>query len=279
MIVNEETRMTVAFVCAKRTDGTFSQYGTAFFVGHHSTQSHKLKTYVVTALHVIEGIRDQLSLDTVYLRYNGLTGIEELPIALSNWYTHEGDEGEYMDVAVARLPEGFFELPPGPHAVNPLKVRYWLSRHLVSILTGDQAHLRLGHEIGITGLFVHHTGSAFNIPIVRCGTIAALPGEPIRTRRGPLKGLLIELRSVGGLSGSPVFTSVNGQVYLIGLIHGHFDNRDSDIDALINEDSPSSVERINAGIGIVVPSDRIREAIWPLIKADFPGEVEATESP
>ena len=47
-----------------------------------------------------------------------------------------------------------------------------------------------------------------NLPIVRLGAIAAMPGEYIKTDWGCLRAYLIEARSIGGLSGSPVFIRV-----------------------------------------------------------------------
>jgi hypothetical protein len=98
-------------------------------------------------------------------------------------------------------------------------------------------------------LFNSRGGTERNIPIVRAGVIAAMPGELIDDghAHGPFHAYLVELLSMGGLSGSPVFVHVRegpwhvhepermpgGQVrfqtvwlqgaYLIGLIHGHWD--------------------------------------------------------
>lgn len=91
----------------------------------------------------------------------------------------------------------------------------------------------------ITGLFSYHHGNKKNLPIVRTGTIAMIPDEMILTEKfGNMEGYLIECRSISGISGSPVFvlkpTSIelNGHqvltsrvsLYLLGLIHGHWDN-------------------------------------------------------
>jgi hypothetical protein len=70
------------------------------------------------------------------------------------------------------------------------------------------------------------------------GNLAALSEEKISIGSGKeIEGYLIEARSIGGLSGSPVFLnlgsvrSIGGQVkhalgiptriFLLGLIHGH----------------------------------------------------------
>jgi len=85
---------------------------------------------------------------------------------------------------------------------------------------------------------------------------------------------LIETRSIGGLSGSPVFVNlgfhrlIDGKLaqnknphrtlYILGLMHGHF--------ALpglkdLFPDDPLGRERLNMGIGIVTPAEKIREVL------------------
>ena len=73
---------------------------------------------------------------------------------------------------------------------------------------------------------------------------------------GLMSAFLVEVRSLGGLSGSPVFAVGNdNRIGLIGLVHGHFDQRSSDPDG-VSEDANAAFqeEQINAGIAIVVPA-------------------------
>jgi hypothetical protein len=125
----------------------------------------------------------------------------------------------------------------------------------------------LGEETIIVGLFASHHGNARNIPIVRIGNIAAMPEEKVSTEIGKIDAYLVEARSIGGLSGSPVFVNmgimrdrggvlevekrVDGKktvraIYLLGLMHGHFDDKKNSV---------------NMGIGIVVPATKILEVI------------------
>jgi hypothetical protein len=88
---------------------------------------------------------------------------------------------------------------------------------------------------------------------------------------------LIEARSIGGLSGSPVFITIprrhpipvskdqvglveTGETtYLLGLVHGHFDIEN------LNEDAVSDIDNgrgINTGIGVVIPVEKILETIY-----------------
>ena len=130
----------------------------------------------------------------------------------------------------------------------------------------------------MTGLFIRHSGKKKNIPIIRAGNIAAMPEEPLYSNAfGDMDAYLIELRSLGGLSGSPVFLHLYGtrrmkdgsnvmalgghQFYLLGLLHGHWD-LDSAIQDVITEDyQQEDKEKINTGIGISIPSIKILEAL------------------
>ncbi len=101
--------------------------------------------------------------------------------------------------------------------------------------------LGLGDEVFLTGLFHSHHGRQRNIPIVRAGNIAAMPEEKIHTDKfGFIDAYLVEARSIGGISGSPVFiyqgmdrkyakgTLLCGtgermsNFFFLGLMHGHY---------------------------------------------------------
>lgn len=113
------------------------------------------------------------------------------------------------------------------------------------------------------------------MPIVRIGNISLLKGDPISTKfKGFIEGYLIEARSIGGLSGSPVFVNIapfrtvkgsvrpesGPQLYLLGLMHGHFDIADLNSDTVIDVPS-AAVNGIHTGIGVVVPVQKIIDTI------------------
>src|SRR5260370_20532817 len=100
----------------------------------------------------------------------------------------------------------------------------------------------IGDEVVIPGLFLSHLGTLQNQPIARTGNGAAMRGGPVPTSRGPMDAYLVEMRSVGGISGSPVLThmAIRPKVmlpksdqfakierspkthYLLGLVQGHY---------------------------------------------------------
>jgi hypothetical protein len=67
--------------------------------------------------------------------------------------------------------------------------------------------LRVGDEVFAIGLFTLHRGKTRNVPLVRSGIVAAMPGEPLEDPSSGIEyyAYLVEMRSIGGLSGSLVF--------------------------------------------------------------------------
>jgi hypothetical protein len=131
----------------------------------------------------------------------------------------------------------------------------------------------IGDEVFFPGLFVHHSGQGRNLPIVRTGTIAAMRDEPVKLHSGSMSAYLIEARSIGGHSGSPVFVNMlaprahqassarplplPGELrdyYLFGLIRGHLRARDTGEYAVADGDE-------NSGIATVIPA----QDIWDVL--------------
>jgi len=204
--------------------------------------------YLVTAKHVIDGIRKKGS-PKVLLRANFKDGQARwIETATEHWQFHPTDPS--VDVAV-------FNATGNPSA--HLDHGVWPIDTSATRETVLREEIGLGEETVIVGLFAPHHGDARNIPIVRIGTIAAMPEETIVTNLGGIEGYLIECRSIGGLSGSPVFVNLGttegfghvpgkkrpvGRLYLLGLMHGHYD-----------------ADAVNMGVGIVVPADKINEVL------------------
>jgi hypothetical protein len=119
-------------------------------------------------------------------------------------------------------------------------------------------------------MYVSRIGEQKNIPIIRGGIIAAMPEEKIDTQYGRHHAYLVESRSFGGLSGSPVFAfhalpfvkgprpQDNHVPQLIGMLVGH--HQTSDPSEVIELPGPSDTNEpeiarvpLNTGIGIVLP--------------------------
>ncbi|HLX43605.1 MAG TPA: hypothetical protein VKR43_09235 [Bryobacteraceae bacterium] len=274
MIVPDIIRKSIAFIGYSEISGKKYLAGTAFFVSRLIKGQDGLG-YLVTAKHVIDKIRDK-GLISLCIRLNFKNGSATwIDMNLSEWEFHPTDRS--VDVAVARAPAGIqlavdIDAYPMHRFATPAVVK--------------QFEIGIGNEVFFPGLFVNHYGEQRNIPIVRVGNIAAMPEEKVVTKKyGPIDAYLVEVRSIGGLSGSPVFVHLgpirlrNGELlrsgedegvfFLLGLMHGHFEAEtlsEADAGTPIED---SAKERVNMGIGIVVPAEKIVEVIMqPKIQAE-----------
>lgn len=254
MKINSDIRKCVCFVGYKMADDTYRFAGSAFWVGEEYSSAKAI--YAVTARHVIDGIRSK-GLDRVYLRMNLVSGKAIwLESEISQWWSNTAKPNIDVAICATSIPKEY------DHLVLPLD-------EVVNEETWKVLEVDLGDEVFIVGLF-HHFGQERNIPIVRVGNLACLTEERIRTRDfGSMDAYLIEARSIGGLSGSPVFLnlgamrvlkgelkfSASGPKYLlIGLMHGHYDVDFSRVDDVIaDQDEIQGAPWVNTGIGVVVP--------------------------
>jgi hypothetical protein len=246
--------------------------GTAFlaaqseFIGPQTSEKLNF-VYLITARHVIEKIHQKSIDKEVCIRINQKDGVtsEKYYVATERWLSHPDDLT--CDVAVISW------RPP-----RSCDVAYLMLENFVTDEIIDTQQIGLGTDLFVTGIFRSHRGAQRNIPIIRSGAIAAMPEEPIATALGPMQGYLAELRSVGGLSGSPVFVFFRGlkrwtsrisgqedavvdwrEFYLLGLVHGHWNLDKASIDADVRDAAQN--EEINVGITIVTPTQRILEVI------------------
>ena len=248
---------------------TYRPKATGFIVGTRMKYGPVLQ--LVTAAHVIFGLRSR-GHSVVYLRTH-LPGLEPQPIPLTDgWYFHPDAEREPTDVAVCPVAfQGF----TGNEIVILDPESFVTPKNIADREWG------VGDEIVVVGLFRNHYGRSKNVPIVRIGSLAALPDEPVNTQCGFIEAYLVELHSIGGLSGSPVYIHhppfrvgkdgkpniiTGARLNLLGLMQGHFDIPNLREDAVVEDAGESG--SINTGVGVVVPAHKILETInHPDLKA------------
>lgn len=260
MLFDQDTMKTVTFLGYRNSNGELRWGGTAFVVHVPLTETIG-ERYLITARHCVEGIREVSEDGKILVRVN-LVGGSCTILEVGDWSFHPSSSS-YVDVAVAPFaaPSNAEILAIPPH--NVMTPELMLSKQIGA-----------GDDVFIVGLFKKNPGESRAIPIGRIGTIAAIPQEPIWTMNyGDMEAILIECRSMGGLSGSPVFvnldpyldfppnsllktSSTGGRSYsasrLLGLVHGHWEDDASD-------DFRDS--RMNVGIAIVVPAHKVLEAL------------------
>lgn len=268
MLMSKVMTESVCFVCCYNKRGELVPVGTGFFVGVQpvGNESNSYMGIVVTALHVINGIQDVRRSDNrVFLRVNTQDGgFDHVEIPADEWIkpdpTHPGG---IVDAAVCHFPCDNVQ----KFDFKFLGVEYFSQRE---VLAGED--IGIGNDVFLAGLFIKHTATKRNEPIVRSGTIAAMP-ETISSKSGPQHAYLVESRSIGGLSGSPVFVEAgltrhddagNLQMrrggrasYLLGVISGHWE-----AEAEVKEIGEAiRHEYVNIGIAIVTPADKVMPLI------------------
>lgn len=235
-----------------------------------------LATYIVTAAHVVQALGND-DAEVFFLKNDGTSG--RLIVRSKDWRFHPTQKS-MVDVAAAPL--GFGDL-----GINHANTVVDFTDIAVDEVVENEG-VGPGDELYIAGLFNRLDGSAHAYtPIVRTGNVAMLPkpqpmdaadkqGNPIK-----IYAHLIETRSIGGLSGSPVFVDnrgprmrpgiggvsdvSNAPTYFFGLIRGHW-NLPSAVPLDKNRRSKAKEidaerDQINTGIALVVPAQKVFEVV------------------
>ena len=263
--VPDDIRKCVVFLGYKDANAIAHVAGSAFWIINvqqdPDLRNEYVPAYLVTAAHVLTDIRKHGQ--TVLMRTNKATGAEwDSSVNIGRWERHPDSS---VDVAILKI------AIQGDHAG-------WSTDSFVTEESAQEDHkdIEVGDEVFFPGLFWPHYGTARNIPIVRIGNIAALREEKLGPDYGEMDVYLVEARSIGGLSGSPVFMDVlaaritkeislrpsivgSSRFRLVGLISGHFKGTDK-------ESQPGSIsgdelEKLNMGIAFVTPSAKVLECL------------------
>lgn len=192
MRVGDQIRKSIFFLGFESSTG-FIPYGTAFLgIAVHEDMAAPV---AITARHVVDFIPG----DFVSLRVNRKDGFSDvLRCDKSNLVMFED---KAIDLAI--LPAGIDHALYDVFAIH-LDTTKWKEQ----IEQNGQGYITQGDEICIAGLYTSHYGYDKNMPVVRIGHVAAIPEEKVLTPWGYTKGFLVEVHSIAGLSGSPVFWSL-----------------------------------------------------------------------
>jgi hypothetical protein len=128
-----------------------------------------------------------------------------------------------------------------------------------------------GDDVVMVGRFINRDGVQQNAPSVRFGNISIMHREKVADRRGrQCENISVEMRSLGGYSGSPVFLlfdpllgrgptgpAPKRQIWLLGIDRGHVRIRE---DVLLgNAPHPDGLYVLsNAGMTNVIPAWRLQ---------------------
>jgi hypothetical protein len=188
--------------------------GSGFFA--FVTEGEFSFTYFITAAHVVWNDWRKRNAKfppagEVIIRLNRRRGgTMDIGLKKSEWIFH--DDRRFVDLCAVYLSEPkhkyLSEGDVGVINIESLAVS-------VESVRIQSMEMMLGDEIFITGAFWPRLGEKKNIPIVRTGNIAALCEEPIDFFSPRQAAYLVETRSIGGISGSPVWFDPNTR-------HGRF---------------------------------------------------------
>jgi hypothetical protein len=275
MRIPDDFLQAVCFIGVAPGDGSSPRFGgTAFFVeidieglpNYHTT-------YLVTARHNLYGAQADAAKTNgnVCLRMNTVDGGTQIVLLMDDLRWLIPEEPGPDVVALNWLPSSEIRY----RTIGRGSLATWAIIEQYKIGPGDDLHM--------VGLFRKRVGQQQNQPIVRSGIISAMPSEPIWNRyvATEMHGCwLAELRSIHGLSGSPVWATLpigrpdyqtgsggtTGKFFLLGLIHGHWPLDKSTF--AMTDYGDEAGEPLNTGIAVITPITDLLDLI------DSPGEID-----
>jgi hypothetical protein len=236
--------------------------GTGFLVGVPSEKyKENIFIYAITNSHVIEK-----AAPTPVIRFNTQQG--DTLIILSNlddWSHHSS--GDDLAIIPLRID------------ATKLKYRYISTNMFLTKQIIQKYDLGPGDDVFMIGRFIEVDGKQCNTPAARFGNISMMPSEKIKKENGyEQESFLIEMRSLSGFSGSPVFVhmSVHAQrptdrgivisresgPWLLGVDWGHIPiyERVKPKDKS-TKDLKEYLIRLNSGQTAVVPAWKLYELL------------------
>lgn len=285
MRLDDNIKRCLGYIITKRVIGGIGKvvhYGTAFFVSVPSEGNpDACYIHLVVAKHVIVDKNGDLE-PNLFLRLNTVNGQKKDIKLKGKWHFAKNDG---IDVAVMlfdSLDSTVFDWTYIPYELpKDIGERQNVFADDEIIKTWD---IGIGDELRAIGLFASRTGNQRNIPVVRSGIISAMPEEPVEVvideKHSKFNAYIAEMRSIGGLSGSPVFvlvesfrrpredksvrllTGIGYHYFLIGMIRGHYGYKTKDIQNVINLD----LKQFHSGMAFLTP---IQEVLDVLYREDF----------
>jgi hypothetical protein len=265
MRITDRILKCAVFLGTLSEEGIFDPVSTGFLVCS-GTEGEAFQ-HIITTSHSVEPYSE------LYVKVNRHDGTAYvIPQPITKWYFHPQSTERFIDLAVCpvAMPRDVYDT-----------ANVFLSTDILTKEKSSRWDIGVGDELFYPGLFTSHAGAAKNIPLMRTGTIAAMPDEMVMTNRRRTWLYLIESRSIGGHSGSPVFVNLmvprnyysekqvplpfpgeHSGYLLLGMLRSHFTLEDTGEQVIAEGTGAASrLVRANSGIATVVPAWEIEETI------------------
>jgi hypothetical protein len=175
--------------------------GSGFLVGIPFTNGWERRwhCYAVTAAHVVEEGCPVVRVNTN--RPNLKATTVAFPLTQNDWIPHRGGD----DIAVAPI-----NLDRSLHRYMLITPTYDMRDFFINEQIQEDTALGAGDEVFMVGRFLARDESVRNAPIVRFGHMASAEVETVHqeTRDFLQESFLVEVHSISGSSGSPVFVNI-----------------------------------------------------------------------
>jgi hypothetical protein len=246
---------------ADAEDGTRTG-GSGFWVGMPMSPA-AWAIYAVTNRHIIENGNAVVRLST----QDGRKAI--FPTVEQDWIFHSSGD----DLAVYSPSLETLDL-------RNCRINFARRERIVDRDTFEVMDIGPGDDVFAVGRFINHEGRQRNLPTARFGCIGQMPWEPIKQDTGFMQeSFLVEARSIGGYSGSPVFLHranfhpgarriIKAPTYgpwLLGVNWGHINDYSPVCDASgrpVNPGRPRDMQvRTNTGMMAMVPAWKLAELL------------------
>lgn len=200
-------------------------------------------------------------------------GVRVVEVLADEWSHGLG----FDDVAVAPLPEA--ENDVGVDCIS-IAWQPWAATERMLM----DLHVGIGDDILMLGRLSDFDGGATNRPVARFGSISRMSDTPSRNADGnEVSVFLVEMRSLSGFSGSPVFCVIppgawraegaeiniaSGRMVLLGIDVGHIRFTTPVIDSAGEAHKDGWKVQEHSGISMVVPAWRIEKVFTSTSLAD-----------
>ena len=229
--------------------------------------------YAVTNRHVTENGCTVIRFNTT----DGRTAI--LDLKPTDWTSSTDDDLAAVEIT------GLDVLPQ--ETANVVTFAHTSVDHFLSHEDIVKYRMGEGMEVYVVGRLVAHKTER-NVPVARFGAVSLLQEVSIRQENGHLqRSLLVEMHSISGYSGSPVFLCLSAQtpgtvitkgydykIWFLGVDWGHLPHWECVRDRSGNILEEHWKVPINSGITGVVPAWRLKEFLY---SEEFAADREARD--